>query len=393
MKTIKIIVISIILLLTCSCQRSEPSDVVLNFLDEIDVYSDLYLSDLIVDSNVQIIEEDFRLATDHVGINKYKVDYKFNNKKYSRNIEVNVVDKVKPFIFSGGTRTITLGSEIDFCSSLIYGDNYDKTPLCTVLGEYNSNQLGTYEVLLKITDSSENTAKKDLIVKVVEAIESSPKKEVETISFGEVSDKYQGDGISFGIDVSSWQETVDYNEVKNAGASFVIIRLGFQSSSTRELKLDSYYEENIKKAKEAGLKVGVYLYTTASSSDEAKEQAKWVLDILDKQKLDLPIVFDWEDFSYFRKHNFSLHELNKMADVFIKTVRDAGYEGMLYSSKTYLENFWENKNDYLVWLAHYTDETSYQGKYLLWQMANTGRIPGINGNVDLNIMYEGGKNG
>lgn len=393
MKTIKILFLSIILLLTCSCQRSKPSDVILNFLDEIDVNSDFYLSDLIVDSNVQIIDEDFRLATEHIGINKYKVNYKFNNKKYSKNIEVNIVDKVNPFIFSGGISTIVLGSEIDFCSSLIYGDNYDKKPICAVIGEYNSNQLGTYNALLRITDSSGNTAEKDLIIKVVEKVESSPKKETETISFAEVTDKYQGDGISFGIDVSSWQENVDFNEVKKAGTSFVIIRLGFQSSSTRELKLDSYYEENIKKAKDAGLKVGVYLYTTASSPDEAKDQAKWVLDIIDKQKLDLPIVFDWEDFSYFRKYNFSLHELNKMADVFIKTVRDAGYKGMLYSSKTYLENFWENKNDYPVWLAHYTDETSYQGKYLIWQMANTGRIPGINGNVDLNIMYDGGKNG
>ncbi len=61
---------------------------------------------------------------------------------------------------------------------------------------------------------------------------------------------------------------------------------------------------------------------------------------------------------------------------------------MIYSSRTYLENFWENKHDYPVWLAHYTKETTYEGKYLMWQLSNTGRIPGIDGPVDINIMYE-----
>ena len=104
-------------------------------------------------------------------------------------------------------------------------------------------------------------------------------------------------------------------------------------------------------------------------------------------KLDLPIAFDWEDFSNFRKFKLSLHNLNEMANAFIKTVMDAGYQGMLYSSKTYLENFWQNKYNYPVWLAHYTDKTSYQGNYLMWQLSNTGRIPGIYGPVDINIMY------
>ncbi|MDD4188038.1 MAG: GH25 family lysozyme [Bacilli bacterium] len=392
MKAIKIFTIYFILLLVCSCQRKEPSDVVLIFLDEVEVYSEVYLSNLITFSNVQLAQ-DFKLALDRVGQNEYIVNYIYNNKEYQRDIVVDVVDKVSPFIFSGGNRTIILGSKPDFCNSLIYGDNYDKEPICEVVGEYDTSNIGTYYPKLKITDSSGNTTEKDLTIEVVSKIESSNENKEEIIEFAKVKEKYQKEGISLGIDVSSWQETVDYNEVKKAGAEFVIIRLGFQSSSTRELKIDSFYEENIKNARDAGLKVGVYLYTTASSANEARMQAEWVLNILNKQHLDLPIVFDWEDFSYFRKSNFSLYEFNKMADIFIKTVHDAGYQGMLYSSKIYLENFWENKNDYPVWLAHYTDETSYQGNYLIWQMGNTGQIAGINGNVDINIMYEGGKNG
>ena len=61
---------------------------------------------------------------------------------------------------------------------------------------------------------------------------------------------------------------------------------------------------------------------------------------------------------------------------------------MLYSSKFYLENIWENSNDYPVWLAHYTKNTSYSGNYFIWQMSNLGTIAGINGDVDINILYK-----
>ena len=163
-----------------------------------------------------------------------------------------------------------------------------------------------------------------------------------------------------------------------------MMRLGVDSNKT--LSVDRYFKTNIKNAKEAGLKVGVYMYSVATSEDEALKQADFVIETLDNEKLDLPIVFDWESWASWNTFKISFHDINEIADTFLKRVSEKGYEGMLYSSKFYLETIWENGN-YPVWLAHYTKETDYQGKYKIWQLCNNGRISGINGDVDIDIMY------
>ena len=104
-----------------------------------------------------------------------------------------------------------------------------------------------------------------------------------------------------------------------------------------------------------------------------------------RQSLDLPIVFDWEIWSNWTSYHMSFHDLNEMAHDFIKTVEAEGYEGMLYGSKFYLENFWEDENFENIWLAHYASNTSYED-YMMWQFSNVGRINGIYGDVDLNVM-------
>lgn len=388
MKKAKIILIIITLILCTSCYKKEPDNVILSLLDEIEVYKDIMFNDLIADSNVEIISDNFKVINNNIGVNKYQIHYKYNNKKYKRDFQVNIVDNTTPFIYSSSNRTIYLNNNHDFCEELIFGDNYDSNPKCEIIGEYNNSIIGKYNIQMKVTDQSSNEITKDMVINVIEKTANSPTKQEERLDFSTVINNYKGANITYGIDVSSWQEDVNYKEVKNAGASFVMIRLGYQGRDTGKLNIDSYFQQNITNAVEAGLNVGIYLYTDSSSIKEAKEHAEWLLEILDNRKLDLPIAFDWEDFSKFRKHRISLYELNEMANIFIKTVNNGGYKGMIYSSRTYLENFWENKHDYPVWLAHYTKETTYEGKYLMWQLSNTGRIPGIDGPVDINIMYE-----
>lgn len=391
MKKIKYLTIIFLLLFMSGCKK-EPKDVSISFLQNIDVHSDVMFHDLIIDSNVSILNNNTKVDTHTLGIKKYKLNYKYNKRKYSREFEIDIIDNEKPFIYSGGNRTIYLNNKHDFCEELIFADNHDSNPKCEIIGDYNNTEVGKYNVVMEITDKSKNTTSLNMTINVIERPEDNNSNDNSTspteLLFSTVVDNYKENNPSFGIDVSSWQGDVDYELVKEAGASFVMIRLGYQGSETGELKLDSYYKQNIKNAKEAGLKVGVYLYTDASSIKESKEHIKWLLKELGNTKLDLPIVFDWEDFSKFRKHRLSLYELNEMANIFIETALKAGYKGMLYSSKTYLENFWENKHSYPVWLAHYTDETTYEGEYLMWQLSNHGRIPGINGPVDINIMYE-----
>ena len=82
----------------------------------------------------------------------------------------------------------------------------------------------------------------------------------------------------------------------------------------------------------------------------------------------------------------SLYEVTKAAEVFVETINSHGYEGSLYGSKNYLEKVWLSTPG-VTWLAHYNESTSYQGDYRFWQRCENGRIDGIVGNVDVDIMY------
>lgn len=106
------------------------------------------------------------------------------------------------------------------------------------------------------------------------------------------------------------------------------------------------------------------------------------------ETLDLGIAFDWENWSKFRKYKINIHELNAVFDAFATFIKSKGYDPILYSSKFYLENIWENKNNETVWLAHYSRTTNYAGDYYIWQMSNIGKIDGINADVDIDILYK-----
>lgn len=385
----KSIIIFVALLMLCGCNKviidSIPKNYYINIKNSnIDIYSDTKLSD-IIDTNIKF--NDVLLNTNSIGDKIYNLKFKINKKKYLYHIKYSVKDLTKPRILSSSDRYIPVGKDVYLCDYIMYGDNYDNEPVCRVEGEYDLNKIGNYNIKYIVSDDAGNEEYFETILHVYEPSNETKKSKKTITYFSDVVSEHKNDKTKIGIDVSRWQGDIDFKKVKEAGAEFVFIRIGVESKQGEEIGMDSKYKQNIKKAKEAGLDVGVYLYTIALNKDVARSHAEWVVKALDGEKLELPIVFDWENFNKWNEYKLSFHDINSIADTFIDTVMKSGYKGMLYSSKFYLENIWENKNDYPVWLAHYTDETNYTGKYKIWQMCNDGVIDGINGDVDIDIMY------
>ena len=386
MKRFAILLIFVFFLTGCKerIYTKIPSDVVINFKETtFSVYSSQKLSDIVSESNVELIDQE--INTNSLGTYELIYYFNYNNKKYQSSFSYSVVDDENPKIFGSKSKTVVVNYKGDPCNLVTYGDNYDAEPKCVVSGEYDLDKTGTYPIEISVSDSSENSASFNLTLNVVNS-NSNSKSTTSTkkLQFSDAYKTYKKSNNELGIDVSKWQGDIDFTEVKNAGVSFVIIRIGVKLNSGEEPNLDSYFLQNIKNAKEAGLKVGVYLYSKSLSVNEAQQEAEWVLNALGDESLDLPIVFDWEIWSGWNSYHLSFHDLNEMAHVFINTVEAKGYKGMLYSSKFYLENFWDDSfGD--IWLAHYVNNTSYSG-YKIWQFSNVGRIPGINGDVDLDIM-------
>ncbi|MFV0396378.1 MAG: GH25 family lysozyme [Coprobacillaceae bacterium] len=387
----KKITILLILVFLCGCSKqpveATPQELSVNFNDkDIEVYSEVYLHDLVSNTNAKITSDNKLIDTSKIGKHEYEIKLDLDSKTYTEALQVNVVDTTPPLIISGLNKTIEVGYEKDISQLIMFGDNYDRNPSCVIEGAYNVNEVGVYNLNYIVTDSNNNTTSQEVILNVVNKEDISH--DTTPILFNDIIDAHKTEDTAIGIDVSKWQSEIDFNQVKEAGASFVFMRIGVQTTPNGEISMDSYYLDNIKKAKEVGLPVGVYLYSIATSMEESIAHANWVIDSLDDEKLDFPIVFDWENWSDFSKYNLNLFDINEIASAFITTVENAGYEGMLYSSKTHLEYIWNTDIFDSVWLAHYIDQTTYEGKYDFWQLTDSGIIDGIDGYVDINIMYK-----
>lgn len=390
-----VLILSLFLLTGCSThdEYKLPEEAVLKSENKsFEVFSEFDLHDLIDDTNMEVITKNKRIEVLEVGEFKETIELKYNDKKYKYDLVYKVVDTKAPVYISAPTvRTVKVNDDVYLCDSIVFGDNYDRTPTCSIEGDYDLTQVGTYNVKYVIKDESNNENKKNLKINVVDTIASgngNTNSNKVTLPISKVISEKKNDSTMIGIDVSRWQENIDFERVKNAGVEFVIMRMGINSDIDKDISVDSYYANNIKNAKAAGLKVGVYVYTSAINKDMALEHAKWTLEILDGEKLDFPIAYDWENWSKFRKYQISIHDLSEAFNTFASTLKSGGYDTMLYSSKFYLENIWINKENHPVWLAHYTNETNYTGDYFLWQMSNVGRVDGIKGDVDIDILYK-----
>lgn len=354
---------------------------------EADFADTLRVSSFIESINGKIVD-DYYLNTDSLG--KKKIDFEYINDdgiKIKYNYEINVVDREAPLIWLGKSYNVTRGSEDNLIDKIMCGDNYDNNPECVIEGDYNLDNVGSYNLVFKATDSSGNVSKKKFILNVNEASSKKESNGVKSVTeFSDVIKNYKNDNTQIGIDVSKWQGDIDFSKLKSAGVEFVIIRIGSSTGINGENFIDSKFIQNIKNANSVGIPVGVYFYSYANSVDRAISDAKWIIENIKDYKVKLPIAFDWENWGSFNTYELSFFGLTNIAKRFMDTVKDAGYDAMLYSSKTYLENIWMSV-DYPVWLAHYTKNTNYAGDYSYWQICSNGRVDGINGDVDIDIRY------
>lgn len=195
-------------------------------------------------------------------------------------------------------------------------------------------------------------------------------------------------GNVMGIDISKHNGTIDWNAVKNAGVEFVILRCGYRGSSSGVLVEDEKFQENIRGASAAGLKIGIYFFSQAINEMEAVEEASMTLSLIKNYKISYPVYIDVEA-ANGRADGLSAAERTKVVTAFCETVRDSGYTAGVYSNKNW---FAEKVNagefgNYRIWLAQYTETPTYTGRYDMWQYSSRGTIPGIRGDVDLNICY------
>lgn len=209
--------------------------------------------------------------------------------------------------------------------------------------------------------------------------------------------------IHYGIDVSHHQGDIDWNQVKASGMEYVIIKAAGRYYGGGGLYTDDRFASNIAGAQAAGLKVGVYFFSQALNTDEAREEAQYLLNTISGYNLTYPVVFDWETAQDYRTWNLSVtqDQMNDIAYAFCDTVSSAGYKAMVYGNQSDLTNRYNLgalSSRYDIWLARYCyfDGNRYQEgqelpdlgvKYMIWQFTSEGNVSGINGNVDMNISY------
>lgn len=296
-----------------------------------------------------------------------------NDKKITCTVTVND--------FTGNTTTQLK----DKSGRLLYKDSECKKP--ATVADYNAN--GTYYTEPVYTGWQTIDGKVYYYTSNHQRVTGSQVISGITYNFGSDGALQQGSGKN-GIDVSSHQGNIDWASVKAAGINFAIIRVGYRGSQTGALVEDSCFKKNIQGATANGINVGVYFFTQATTEAEAVEEASMALTLCSGYNLSYPIFVDTENGSGAARAN-GLDKGNRTACVaaFCKTIANGGRKAGVYASKSWYNNKIDASafSNYFIWVAQYNTTCNYKGKYNMWQYSSKGSVPGIKGNVDVNIAY------
>lgn len=208
----------------------------------------------------------------------------------------------------------------------------------------------------------------------------------------DMEDDERANAVKLGIDVSKWNGEIDWEVVKAEGVDFAIIRCGYRGSSSGWLLEDPYFYKNLTGAKKAGIKVGLYFFTQATTLVEAVEEASMVVSLLGDTKIEYPVFIDTEGAGgNGRADNLDPGTRTAVVNAFCQTIQNAGLEAGVYSGRNWFYNnlIVDEMEAPNVWLAEYRQTPLYEGRYDMWQYTSSGSVAGIEGRVDLNISYLG----
>ncbi len=191
-----------------------------------------------------------------------------------------------------------------------------------------------------------------------------------------------------GVDVSAFQRDIDWQKVKDSGIRFAMLRLGYRGYESGKLVKDEYIDQNLKKTREVGMPIGAYFFSQALTIREVDEEIDFMLQVLGDYELHMPIVLDWEiPTADARTARMDARTLTALQEYFCRTMTEKGYTPMVYfnwhQANTLL--YLNELEDYPFWLALYTDRMTYPYHVEMWQYTASGRVPGIQGDVDINV--------
>ena len=184
------------------------------------------------------------------------------------------------------------------------------------------------------------------------------------------------------VDISEFQQGINFNKMKNDGIKAVIIRAGYGRESSQK---DSMFESHYRNAKSADMKIGVYWYSYADSVSDAEKEAKTCLECIKNKNIDMPIYYDLEDYSMVKLGKTKLTEI---AEKFCETIKRNNYKAGVYANLNWFNNYLDYKKlkaKYSIWLAQYNDRAELDCD--IWQNSSSGRIDGYNGRLDTNVIY------
>ena len=184
------------------------------------------------------------------------------------------------------------------------------------------------------------------------------------------------------VDISEFQQNIDFNKIKNDGIKAVIIRAGYGREASQK---DSMFESHYRNAKAVGLKIGAYWYSYADSVNDAEKEANAFMSVAKGKSFDLPVYYDLEDSSQI---GLGKSTLTAIAERFCNTLKRNNYKVGVYANLNWFNNYLDYKKlkaKYSIWLAQYNDRAELDCD--IWQNSSTGRVSGYNGRLDTNVIY------